>query len=108
MLVLWVLGPGRPSLGWCEQYPRYTAYSALAKEGIRIRKEIRLDQLEGFDQLEIGLDLGQLEIGLDMICYDLIGPSLGGQESSLYIKRGDVLRRGAMKKEQTIQFPQIL
>ena len=42
------------------------------------------DQLEGFDQLEIGLDLGQLEIGLDMICYDLIGPSLGGQESSLF------------------------
>ena len=88
MLVLWVLGPGQPSLGWCEQYPRYcsaaaVAYSALAKDGIRI-KEIRLDQLEGFDQLEIGLDLGQLEIGLDMICYDLIGPSLGGQESSLY------------------------
>ena len=27
------------------------------KEGIRIRKEIRLDQLEGFDQLGIGLDL---------------------------------------------------
>ena len=84
------------------------AYSILAKEGIRIRKDIRLDQLEGFDQLEIGLDLGQLEIGLDMICYDLIGPSLGGQESSLYRKRGDVLRSGAMKKEQTIQFPQIL
>jgi len=49
--------------------------SALAKEGIRIRKDIRLDQLDGFDQLEIGLD---------MICYDLIGPSLGGQESSLF------------------------
>jgi len=103
MLVLWVLGPGQPSLGWCEQYPRYcsaaaVAYSALAKEGIRI-KEIRLDQLEGFDQLEIGLD---------MICFDLVGPSLGGQESSLYLMRGDVLRRGAMKKEQTIQFPQIL
>jgi len=99
MLVLWVLGPGQPSLGWCEQYPRYcsaaaVAYSALAKEGIRI-KEIRLDQLEGFDQLEIGLD---------MICFDLVGPSLGGQESSLYRKRGDVLRSGAMKKEQTIQF----
>ena len=103
MLVLWVLGPGQPSLGWREQYPRYcsaaaVAYSALAKEGIRI-KEIRLDQLEGFDQLEIGLD---------MICFDLVGPSLGGQESSLYRKRGDVLRSGAMKKEQTIQFPQIL
>ena len=40
------------------------------------------DQLEAFDELEIGLYLGQLEIGLDMICYDLIGPSLGGQESS--------------------------
>ena len=37
------------------------------------------DQLEGFDQLEIGLDLGQLEIGSDMT-----GPSLGGQDSSLY------------------------
>jgi hypothetical protein len=37
------------------------------------------DQLEAFDELEIGLDLGQLEIGLDMICYDLIGPSLGSQ-----------------------------
>ena len=73
--------------------------SALAKEGIRIRKDIILDQLEGFDQLEIGLD---------MICFDLVGPSLGGQESSLYRKRGDVLRSGAMKKEQTIQFPQIL
>ena len=103
MLVLWVLGPGQPSLDRREQYLRYcsataVAYSALAKEGITI-KEIRLDQLEGFDQLEIGLD---------MICYDLIGPSLGGQESSLYRKRGDVLRSGAMKKEQTIQFPQIL
>ena len=100
MLVLWVLGPGQPSLGWREQYPRYcsSGYSALAKVGIRI-KEIRLDQLEGFDQLEIGLD---------MICFDLVGPSLGGQESSLYITRGDVLRRGAMKKEQTIQSPQIL
>ena len=58
--------------------------SALAKEGIRIRKDIRLDQLKGFDQLEIGSDWGRLEIGLDMICYDLIGPSLGGQESSLF------------------------
>jgi len=57
---------------------------ALVKEGIRIRKELRLDQLEGFDQLETGLDLGQLVIGLDMICYYLIGPSLGGQECSLY------------------------
>jgi len=80
------------------------AYSVLAKEGIRIRKDIRLDQLEGFDQLEIGLDLGQLEIGLDMICYDLIGPSLGGQESSLY-KGRLCIKEKAMKKEQTIQFP---
>jgi hypothetical protein len=54
---------------------------------IRIRKEIRLDQLEGFDHSEIGLDLGQLEIGLDMLHYDLIGPSLGGQESSIYKER---------------------
>ena len=44
------------------------------------------DRLEAFDELEIGLYLGQLEIGLDMICYDLIGPSLGGQESSLSIR----------------------
>ena len=86
MHILWVLGPGWPSLGWREQYPWYcsAAYSTLVKEGIRIRKEIRLDQLEGFDQLETGLDLGQLVIGLDMIWYYLIGPSLGGQESSLF------------------------
>ena len=84
--VSWVLGPGWPSLGWREQNLWYCcmAYSVLAKEGIRIRKDIRLDQLKGFDQLEIGSDWGRLEIGLDMICYDLIGPSLGGQESSLY------------------------
>jgi len=66
------------------------------------------DQLEGFDQLEIGLDLGQLEIGLDMICYDLIGPSLGGQESSLYKGRWCTKEGRGMEKEQTIQFPQIL
>ena len=84
------------------------AYSILAKEGIRIRKDIRLDQLEGFDQLETWLDLGQLEIGLDMICYDLIGPSLGGQESSLFKGRWCTKEKEAMKKEQTIQFPQIL
>ena len=47
---------------------------------------VSIRALEGFDQSEIGLDLGQLEIGLDMICYDLIGSSLGGQESSLYNK----------------------
>ena len=54
-----VLGPGWPSLGWREQNLWYCcmAYSVLAKEGIRIRKDIRLDQLEGFDQLGIGLDL---------------------------------------------------
>ena len=81
-----MLGPGWPSLSLCEQYPRYcsASYSALAKEGISIRKDIRLDQLKGFDQLEIGSDWGRLEIGLDMICYDLIWPSLGGQESSLF------------------------
>jgi len=51
------------------------------------------DQLEAFDELQIGLDLGQLEIGLDMICYDLIRPSLGGLGSSLY-KRGEVMYQG--------------
>ena len=32
--VLWVLGLGRPSLGWCEQYLwcYSVAYSALAKK----------------------------------------------------------------------------
>jgi hypothetical protein len=59
--MLWVLGLGRPSLGWREQYLWYSieAYSAVSKEGIRIKKEIRLDQLERFDQLVIRLDLGQ-------------------------------------------------
>jgi hypothetical protein len=49
-----VLGPGRVTVGW-------------PIVPIRIRKEIRLDQLEEFDQLEIWLDLCQLERGLDMI-----------------------------------------
>ena len=63
------VGPRTPSLGWCEQYLQCcsAAYSALAKEGIRIRKGIRLDQLQGFDQIEVKIDLGQLEIGLGMI-----------------------------------------
>ena len=47
--------------------------------GHRLGAQGPQDQLEGFDQLEIGLDLGQLEIGSDMT-----GPSLGGQDSSLY------------------------
>jgi hypothetical protein len=59
--MLWVLGLGRPSLGWREHYLWYSieAYSVVSKEGIRIKKEIRLDQLERFDQLVIRLDLGQ-------------------------------------------------
>jgi hypothetical protein len=40
--LLWVLGLGRPSLGWCQQHPCYcrVAYSALTKEGIRIGKRL--------------------------------------------------------------------
>jgi len=80
------VGPRMAQPGLVRTVPWYCSatYSTLVNEGIRIRKEIRLDQLEGFDQLETGLDLGQLVIGLDMICYYLIGPSLGGQECSLY------------------------
>ena len=58
-------------------------YSVLAKEGIMIWKEIILHRLVEFDQLEITLDLDPSEIGLDMIYYDFIGPSLAGQESYL-------------------------
>ena len=58
-------------------------YNALAREETRIRKEIRLDQLER-------LDLGQLEIGLD-------------------IKGGVVPRkRKDSRKNKQSNFPQIL
>lgn len=42
-------------------------------------------------QLQIGLDLGQLEVGLDMFCLNLIGPSYG-TNNPLYTK-GDVSRK---------------
>ena len=64
-------------------------YSALAKEGIRIMKEIRLDQLEG-------LDLGQLEIVLDMIWLGLHYVA----KSPLYIKGGYVSRKKERLKKE--------
>ena len=70
--------------------------------GHQLRAQGPHDQLERFDQLEKWLNLSKLEIGWDMICYVLIGPSLGGQESSLY--KGEVMYQGGNEwRTKTIQ-----